>query len=758
MLFLTVLAGVLIWGLLDHFQSKGLKSILYAQQAERLNKEALDARVHFDNYVISYNKAARLITSQKQFSAYLEKKEWLSGSAHPVKYYEEIPPWLPDASVLRMFVRIHYALLLDSNNNVRELYRGWPGPAPRSLSRPDDLLQKLSSGQSFMTALDGSPFVLTAETLTDPKKGGKVTLMLASPLNDSFLISSLGGTNRINIAALVGGHTPTILASSSPDVLPAGTSLASINKLYLITGKSFFDHGASDLTLQFTSLISKDEHERLSAAILAKERRHYAFSALVFIITIALIMLWITRHIRWLAQEITVFSHEVLGMQSKDTRKGDELLILREVFHRLKREVVSSRNALVEEKNNLTKAHEDLGKKNLELDENRRKIQCALDELSSLIQQVSNRKSFDVRFSNPNLVKCYEMTGCENSRCICHGKDAVRCWQVAGTYCLSDPNGEFVDRYGKCENCPVYQEATTDPIYQIGEHFNNMMHILEQQHKELENAYSELKSAQSQMLQREKMASIGQLAAGVAHEINNPMGFILSNLGTFEKYIRRMKEFILAQSELVRTSVSNEAAAGLEVKRRSLKLDYIMEDAAQLLKESLEGAHRVRKIVQGLKTFSRLDEAEYQTVDLNEELESVINILWNELKYKATLKREYGDIPKTVCNPGQLGQVFMNLLVNAADAIEEHGEITVKTWPEAGNIHVSISDTGSGIPEDKLGRIFEPFFTTKEVGKGTGLGLSIAYDIIKKHKGEITVKSEVAKGTLFTIKIPVVEA
>ena len=633
MLFLTVLAGVLIWGILDHFQSKGLKSILYAQQAERLNKEALDARVHFDNYVISYNKAARLITSQKQFSAYLEKQYWYSGSAHPVKSYEEIPPWLPDASVLRMFVRIHYALLLDSNNNVRELYRGWPGPAPRSLTSPDDLLQKLSSGQSFMTDLDGSPFVLTAETLTDPNKGGKVTLMLASPLDDSFLISSLGGTNRINIAALVGGHTPTILASSSPNVLPAGTSLASIKKLYLITGKSFFDHGASDLTLQFTSLISKDEYEKLSTAILAKERRHYAFSALVFIMAIALIMLWITRHIKRLAQEITDFSFKELGVLSTNAFRGDELIMLMDRFYRLAGEVTSSRNALEEEKNNLKKAHEELG-----------------------------------------------------------------------------------------------------------------------------NAYSELKAAQSQMLQREKMASIGQLAAGVAHEINNPMGFIISNLGTFEKYISRMKEFIVAQSELVRASVSSEAAAGLDVKRCALKLDYIMEDAAQLLKESLEGAHRVRKIVQGLKTFSRLDEAEHKTVDLNEELESVINILWNELKYKATLKREYGDIPETECNPGQLGQVFMNLLVNAADAIEGHGEITVKTWYEAGNIHVSISDTGSGIPEDKLGSIFEPFFTTKEVGKGTGLGLSIAYDIIKKHKGEIMVESEVGKGTIFTMSIPITVA
>ena len=264
------------------------------------------------------------------------------------------------------------------------------------------------------------------------------------------------------------------------------------------------------------------------------------------------------------------------------------------------------------------------------------------------------------------------------------------------------------------------------------------------------------------------MASIGQLAAGVAHEINNPMGFIISNLGTLGKYVEKLKEFIRILEEETKAFsedglpihpfTDSPICQRIENSRRSLKIDYIYDDLVSLIKESLDGAHRVRKIVQNLKTFSRLDETEHAMVDINEELESVINILWNELKYEVELKREYGDIPKTECNPGQLGQVFMNLLVNAADAIENRGEVTVKTWTDREYIYVSISDTGSGIPEEKMNRIFEPFFTTKEVGKGTGLGLSIAYDIIKKHKGEISVASEIGKGTAFSIKIPVIDA
>lgn len=231
------------------------------------------------------------------------------------------------------------------------------------------------------------------------------------------------------------------------------------------------------------------------------------------------------------------------------------------------------------------------------------------------------------------------------------------------------------------------------------------------------------------------------------------MGFIISNLGTLGKYVDRLKEFMHAQSAFIIPEKSEE----LEETRKKLKVDYIIEDTNSLLKESLDGAERVKKIVQDLKSFSRVDEAEHKMADINAGIESTINIVWNELKYKATVKKEYGDIPLTKCNPGQLNQVFMNILVNAAHAIEKQGEITVKTWHDNGYIFISISDTGCGIPKKNINRIFEPFFTTKEVGKGTGLGLSIAYDIVKKHNGDIMVESETGKGTTFAIKIPVVE-
>jgi signal transduction histidine kinase/CheY-like chemotaxis protein len=396
------------------------------------------------------------------------------------------------------------------------------------------------------------------------------------------------------------------------------------------------------------------------------------------------------------------------------------------------------------------------------LKKGRMSLQKAIDEISALIQEVAVKKNFSVRFENPNLKKCHEFMKCDKEDCICHsdGCKDRRCWQKAGTFCRGDAQGQFAKKYETCSKCPFFEDAAHDPYSYLGEQFNNMMHILETQHSDLVNAYNELKMVQSQVLQQEKMASIGQLAAGVAHEINNPMGFIISNLNTLKRYIEKISEYLTIQTAMV--EICNEKCGNSDVlmeiaeKRKALKIDYITGDLDNLIKESLEGADRVKKIVQDLKNFSRVDESEFKTADINSGLESTINIVWNELKYKTTLVKEYGDIPLIVCNPGQLNQVFMNLLVNAAHAIEKHGEIRVRTWHERGLISITISDSGTGISEENQRRIFEPFFTTKEVGKGTGLGLSIAYDIIKKHNGIMKVDSEVGKGTTFTISIPVV--
>ena len=299
----------------------------------------------------------------------------------------------------------------------------------------------------------------------------------------------------------------------------------------------------------------------------------------------------------------------------------------------------------------------------------------------------------------------------------------------------------------------VMQQALEDAHKLAAELAATNDHIRSQQ-KELEQTHARLKQTQARILQQEKMASIGQLAAGVAHEINNPMSFISSNLNSLLKYLDRLAGYLREVEERLPPEIRAGELAAL---RKKLKIDFIAGDSRHLVEESLEGAERVKTIVQGLRSFSRIDQAQRVAADINECLESTINIIWNELKYRCEVQKEYGDLPRTVCNPQQLNQVFMNLLLNAAQAIEKQGVIRIRTWAEGGWVHVAISDTGSGIPADKINRIFEPFFTTKEVGKGTGLGLSIVYDIVKKHKGDIQVESEAGKGTTFTVRVPLVE-
>ncbi len=264
-----------------------------------------------------------------------------------------------------------------------------------------------------------------------------------------------------------------------------------------------------------------------------------------------------------------------------------------------------------------------------------------------------------------------------------------------------------------------------------------------------------LEEAQNQLLQSEKMASIGQLAAGVAHEINNPIGYVYSNLGSLDKYIQAILGVLAAYEQAESAIASGEALSRVQAAKQGADLEFLREDVAALMNESREGITRVKKIVQDLKDFSHVDEAEWQWADIRKGLDSTLNIVWNELKYKAEVVKEYGEMPEVECLPSQLNQVFVNLLVNAAHAIEEHGTVTLRTGVEGEEVWVEIADTGKGIAAENLNRIFDPFFTTKPVGKGTGLGLSLSYSIVQKHHGRIEVASEAGKGTTFRICLPV---
>lgn len=281
--------------------------------------------------------------------------------------------------------------------------------------------------------------------------------------------------------------------------------------------------------------------------------------------------------------------------------------------------------------------------------------------------------------------------------------------------------------------------------------------------KEVKRKTEEIRQAQEHLMQQEKMASIGQLAAGVAHEINNPMGFITSNINSLDEYAGELIRFVTLQRDLIDEADRAGLFTGEKTDRllselrhidEGADIDFILKDIPPLLSESIDGAERIRKIVQDLKDFAHPGEETLSLADLNTNLDKSINIVGSELKYKVTLEKDYQPLPPVQCYARQLDQVFINLLVNAAQAITDKGTITVTTRHDNTHAVVAIADTGTGIPKGKLKKIFDPFYTTKPVGKGTGLGLNVVYNIVKRHRGSISVKSEESKGTTFTLRLP----
>lgn len=313
--------------------------------------------------------------------------------------------------------------------------------------------------------------------------------------------------------------------------------------------------------------------------------------------------------------------------------------------------------------------------------------------------------------------------------------------------------------------------STEDEIGKLADAFNTMAgnlddlySSLEQQVKErtyelslkndeLQGAYKELKEAQVMMVHNEKMSSLGQLVAGLAHELNNPINFIYGNLEHLKNYVNDLTE-IISEYEKVEPKLSEAELSFVADKKADCDYEFILEDLPALMKSCKDGAERCKQIIIDLKNFSRLDEAMLKEIDIREGLDSTLNILSGKLKNGVNVHKNYSEIPKLACFAGQLNQVFMNIIDNSVHAVKGNGDVFISTSCENNNIIVSIADNGSGIDADALPKIFDPFFTTKPVGEGTGMGLAISYKIIKKHCGNIEVTSQKGKGTEFLITIP----
>lgn len=326
---------------------------------------------------------------------------------------------------------------------------------------------------------------------------------------------------------------------------------------------------------------------------------------------------------------------------------------------------------------------------------------------------------------------------------------------VKGTKALSE--GNFEHRFKATKYLEVNQ--LVDTYNQMAENLQTLYTELDnkvkERTKELESANNELKNAQAMMVHSEKMRSLGQLVAGITHEINNPINFIYGNMTHLKNYSNALIE-IINLYESFDSDLSNEKQQQLKDLKDKIELDFIKEDLPMLIKSCYEGTERTKNIILDLKNFSRLDEMVVNNIDLPKEIETTLNILYNKIKGKIEIVKEYADdLPSIEGFGGQLNQVFMNILDNACYAIQEKGTIYIRLQKNENDVIMEFEDTGCGISKDQISRIFDPFFTTKPVGEGTGLGMSISYKVIQQHNGTISVESTEGKGTKFRIQLPI---
>ncbi|MDX8399429.1 MAG: DUF3365 domain-containing protein [Gallionellaceae bacterium] len=356
----------------------------------------------------------------------------------------------------------------------------------------------------------------------------------------------------------------------------------------------------------------------------------------------------------------------------------------------------------------------------------------------------------------------------EQSCLPCHAQQGYKLGDVRGGLSVSQP-GSYITNMVSSQQISVLlihivafillSLVSVLSLRQNRRQISNLESAYEQRKKladELADKLEVIEQTRGQLLQSEKMSSLGQLSAGVAHELNNPIGFVYSNMGTLQEYLHDLFIIHSAYEDLEKTLQENHPELiHIQQLKKEKSYDYIREDIPLLMEQSREGLMRMHKIVRDLKSFSHVADEDWGWADLHKGIDSTLNIVWNELKYKCQLVKEYGTLPEVYCMISQVNQVFLNLLVNAGQAIETKGFITIRSGVVGDEVWVEISDDGKGMSAEDINRIFDPFFTTKPVGVGTGLGLSLSYGIMQKHQGRIEVKSEMDQGTTMRMVLPV---
>ncbi len=469
--------------------------------------------------------------------------------------------------------------------------------------------------------------------------------------------------------------------------------------------------------------------------------------ALVAILAAGLFAKRLTGGIKSLTQATRHIAEQVARPDAEFTedipvKTSDEIGELTGSFNLMKTELTRVKRRLEEEQEKLKDANNELQGTNEQLE-------YIINEIHRVLEDAVKEQSFKVRFHNPELVNCWEVMQCDNTRCPSYKSDDQRCWHVAGTFCRGEVQGIFAKKLGDCRTCEVYQKAVATKLHAIGEVFNDMMELLEDKNQqvkdyaknleikvgertaELEETNEELRQTHEQLLHQERLASLGQLAAGVSHELKSPIWGIV---GLSQHLLEMMR--------------NNEATGNMD------------DETINLLSQIEKAAKKCETVVKNMLNFSRASlSEEFKPTDLNQILEDTLLFTKHQLQIsRIAVKKEFSsNLPLVNVNKDQLQQVFTNLIINAQQAMPEGGKLNVSTKLDNSQIDIVFADTGCGVPEEDLSNIFDPFFTTKPVGQGTGLGLSISSGIIQQHNGRLLVKSKPGEGSKFIIRLSLEE-
>ncbi len=859
-LFLSVAFGALLWNLMQYIHNENTRQIWFDNQIKRLNQEAQKGRLNLERFIASFHQGAKLIISQNAFVSYIGDRE-KSGWPEKRLFHKTFPDWLPGHAIPRNFVQARYVFLMDSNSHIFEVWERVNKPPPDTLLTSAELYRQLSDKQSYMTTVNGTPYLLASYSLTDEIGKTRASIMFATPIDDEFLTLSQGPHAMQHTIALLKGDDPEVIASSRSALIKVGMKRSELDKDHLISGKSFFDYGASDLVIDYDTFLPKSEAEEFINATILSYKRHSFIEAVVLIVSLFILFMslkWVRGMrssldelvssrdymdsvINSMSDMLVVISHKgdiislnasacsILDYKEEDlighpfsvicpgescsnlsdnfietnVEKNREKMYLKrdgsDISVLLSFSTLKSKNNKVLGIVCVAQDITDRKQKENEIKHNYY-VQRVLNSLLSLSLEpvdlkeqlkqslslilsvpwlsIESKGSIHIVDDNKRVLKLQANIGFNNvllsecaevpfGRCICgraaESREITFVNEINdlhditfdgmsphGHYCIPILSGDtllgVLNLYVKAgHNRDKPEEDFLSSIAntlagiierkQAEERLKETKDALHDQTLALEKANAELKDTTVHLIQSEKLSALGELTAGVAHELNQPLNGIK----------------IISQSIL------------RDIERGEHDESELRED----LTDVVDQVNKMAEIIDHMRIFTRRsDEMRMEEVDVNGVLQGPFKLMGQQFKNRNIdiVMNLLPDLTKVYGDAIRLEQVFMNLITNARNAVDENGRdekrIELHTYNGDGEsggkfIVAEVRDNGTGIPENIRDKIFQPFYTTNEPGKGTGLGLSLSNKIIEEHNGMIEVESEVGAGTVFKVMLPV---